>query len=115
MRHGLQSLRVSKLEIWYLDGDGRSRDLKDVAEVLQSNGRLAVSVSVRDELINCLYLESPAPMPDKIFRLRTGPEKKMDAFGQDGQLLSPRFVKTRPADGALGPEQFDVDYFKFED
>jgi hypothetical protein len=59
--------------------------------------------------------QSPAPMPDKIFRLRTGPEKKMDAFGQDGQLLSPRFVKTRPADGALGPEQFDVDYVKFED
>jgi hypothetical protein len=54
-------------------------------------------------------------MPDKIFRLRTGPGNKMGAFGRDGQVIAPEFAKTGPRDVAHGPELFDVFYIKFED
>jgi hypothetical protein len=58
---------------------------------------------------------SPAPMPDKIFRLRTGPEKKMDAFRPEADEIPQVGQKFSPGDDAHGPEQFDVFYIKFED
>ena len=59
-------------------------------------------MSVRDGLIGTQGLESPAPMPDKIFRLRTGPEEKMDAFVGEATEI-PRVCKK------LGPADEDED------
>jgi hypothetical protein len=56
---------------------------------------------------------SPVPMPDKIFRLRTGPEEKMDASNRDEQVIAPEFVKTRADDAAGDTLQFELDYSMF--
>ena len=59
--------------------------------------------------------ESPAPRPDKIFRLRTGPEEKMDASRLRADE-EPRVGKNfEPADAAHGPEHGNVFDIMFED
>jgi hypothetical protein len=70
-------------------------------------------VSVRDGLINSLGLESPAPMPEKNFRLRTGPEEKMDAFGGEATEIPRVCKKLSPDDDAGDPLQFELDYSMF--
>ena len=106
--------RRMMLDDLYQGEGGHSPKIKKVDLEIPINYKLGVQELPEDGLILNPGQESPAPRPDKIFRLRTGPEKKVDASRDEARLIYSEFVITQPADEAHDSEDDALFEVKFD-